>query len=105
MSSNIGINGAFLFAEDSMGNREIRFLHDPILELLCQVKEGLVVLSYHHDPGSPFIQTMDNARSQHAIDSSKIFAMMDQGIHQCPCRIPCARVNDHPRRFVNHDDG
>jgi hypothetical protein len=105
MSSNIGVNEAFLFAEDSMGDGEIRFLHDPILELFCEVTVGLIILGYHHDPGSPFIQAMDNSRSQYAIDPGKILAVIHQGIDQCPCRIPCSRMDDHPSRFVNHDDG
>jgi hypothetical protein len=47
---------------------------------------------------------MDNPRSQHAIDPGKIFAVMDQGIHKCPCRIPRSRMDDHPRWFVYYDN-
>jgi hypothetical protein len=66
---------------------------------------GLIILGYHHDAGGVFIETMDNTRSQHAIDPGKILAVMDQGIDQCPRRISCSRMNDHPRGFVKHDDG
>jgi hypothetical protein len=88
-----------------MSDGEIHFLHDPILELLCQVTVGRIVLGHHHDAGGIFIETMNNARSQHTIDPGKILAVIHQGIDQCPCRIPCSRMDDHPSRFVNHDDG
>ena len=73
------------------------------LDLFCQGKVGLVILGADHHPAGIFVQPVDDAGPDDPVDPRKVFAVVQQGIDQCPIRIPSCRMDHHTSRFVHHD--
>ena len=104
MPSNGKVNRSFILVERPLSNGKVGLVNGPILELPDELLIGLIVFRNHHHSGGLFVQTVDDPRPEHPIDSAKIPAVMDQGIDQRARGIAWGRVNDEAWRFVNDDD-
>lgn len=64
-----------------------------------------VILGNHETAAGIFIETMNNSGPRHSADAAQLpAAMMQQGIDQRVFAVPCSGMNDHARRFIEHDD-
>ena len=66
---------------------------------------GFVGLSGDHDSRRIFIQSMNDARADDAIDAGQFpLTVVEQGIDQGPVIVSGCRMNDHPARLIDDDD-
>jgi hypothetical protein len=105
MPSDGSIDQTFILLKNSMSNGKIDLLHEAILELSGQLVKSLIILGDDHHAGSLPVETVDDARSQHTVNSSEVFAMMEKCINQCSGCVSRSRMDNHAGWFVNHDDG
>ena len=73
------------------------------LDLLRQVPVRGVVLRDDKQPARVLVNTMHNARANHAVDARKrIAAVVQQCVHKCTVIIARCRVHYHTLRLVHH---
>ncbi len=82
VSADLGIDDPFVLVESSIRDGQIDLLHRPVLKLFHQMVIGFVIFGDYHDAGSVLVKAMDDPGPQDAIDSSEIFAVIKERIHQ-----------------------
>ena len=83
--------------------REVELADATLRKLLGEQSVRAIMLGHDHAAARFLIEPMHNARPQLTADAAKIIAMMEQCIDQRAIRIPCRRMHDQARRFVDHN--
>ena len=63
---------------------------------------GRIVFGRHQNPTGILVQPVNDPRPENASDSSQVAAVMQEGIDQGAGVVPRPRMNDHPGRFIDH---
>jgi hypothetical protein len=95
---------AFIFLGIAIYEGYVSFFNLVPLELTGQTLVRLIRFGHNQQSRSSFVETMDDSRSQDAADAGKVLAMVKDGIHHGILKVSRRRVNNHARRFVNHQD-
>src|SRR4029077_6837770 len=103
MTSDFLFKSSGALPQLSRDKREINLLYLARSELPRQSTMRHVGFCDDKTPARFFVQPMNDSRSFFAADSGQLRKVMQQRIDQRVLTLTGARMNDYPRRFVDHN--
>jgi len=82
MPGNGSVNPTALMGKNAMDQRNIFLLDGPFFELPGKKLMGHIIFCHKQEPGSIFIEPVNNAGPEFSADARKIFAMFQKAVNQ-----------------------